>query len=166
MKPRAQRQAWWASLSPAERDAYIQRRAARKARQPNTTALEAMARVDLANELGVFMAEVPDADVQARIRQMRTAGTDTPQGRNPPMTAVYAVRTAGPQPHPITGTLTGEQAQAIRSAHYALHARGRGKDGIHTTTVACRVIRELLTILGDLTGITSATDVLAFEEAP
>jgi hypothetical protein len=78
----------------------------------------------------------------------------------------YEIRTAGPQPHSVTGTLTGEQAQAIRSAHYALEARGRGKGGIHTTTEACRVIRELLGILGDLTGINSATDVLPFEETP
>jgi hypothetical protein len=58
--------------------------------------------------------------------------------------------------------ITPEQAQTIRSAHRALEARGRGKGGPHSTTEACRIIRELLDVLADLTGITSATDVLPF----
>jgi hypothetical protein len=41
----------------------------RQAASPSREALEAAARVDLANALGVFMGEVPDADVASRIQQ-------------------------------------------------------------------------------------------------
>lgn len=56
--------------------------------------------------------------------------------------------------------LTPEQERIIRDAHWAMEARGRGKSGIHTTTDACRVIRSLLDVLAELTGIDSAGDVL------
>lgn len=62
-------------------------------------------------------------------------------------------------------TMTPEQERIIRAAHFAMDARCRGKQGIHTTTEACRIIRELLDILGDLTGIRSAVDVLPFDGA-
>lgn len=70
-RTKAQRQAWWASLTPDEKAAYIERRAARRSANPSRVALEAMARVDLANEMHVFMHEVPDEDVAARMREMR-----------------------------------------------------------------------------------------------
>jgi hypothetical protein len=60
--------------------------------------------------------------------------------------------------------VTAEQAETIRQAHYALAARGRGKSGVHTTTDACRVIRSLLDVLAELTGIDS--EALPFGESP
>ena len=60
--------------------------------------------------------------------------------------------------------VTAEQADTIRQAHYALAARGRGKSGVHTTTDACRVIRSLLDVLAELTGIDS--EALPFGERP
>ena len=56
--------------------------------------------------------------------------------------------------------VTPEQERIIRAAHWALQARGRGKYGVHTTTDACRVIRQLLDVLTELTGIDSATETL------
>lgn len=70
-RTKAQRQAWWASLSPTEQAAYIERRAAWKSTHMSPAALEATARVTLANEMHVFMDEVPDEDVAARMREMR-----------------------------------------------------------------------------------------------
>jgi hypothetical protein len=67
---------------------------------------------------------------------------------------------------PIPAPITGRQEQTIRQAHRALDARGRGKGGIHTTTQACRTIRDLLDILAGLTGITSADTALPFGETP
>ena len=60
---------------------------------------------------------------------------------------------------------TADEEQVIRRAHHALDARGRGKSGVHTTTEACRVIRELLDVLAAITGIDSATDTLPFRTA-
>lgn len=71
-RTKAQRQAWWASLTSAEQAAYIERRAARKSANPSPVALEATARVTLANEMHVFMDEVPDEDVAARVREMQS----------------------------------------------------------------------------------------------
>jgi hypothetical protein len=67
-KTKAQRQAWWASLSPQEQDDYIARTQERKATAPNAAAREASARLDLATERGCFMGEIPDADVAERLR--------------------------------------------------------------------------------------------------
>jgi len=63
-------------------------------------------------------------------------------------------------------SVTPGQAAAIRSAHHALEARGRGKGGPHSTTDACRIIRDLLDVLAGLTGITSASETLPFAEVP
>ena len=41
--------------------------------------------------------------------------------------------------------------------------RGRGKSGVHTTTEACRVIRELLDVLAAITGIDSADETLPLQ---
>lgn len=68
-RTKAKRRAWWASLSPEEQDAYIARTQERKASSPNAAAREAGARLDLANERGGFMGEVPDADVAERLAQ-------------------------------------------------------------------------------------------------
>lgn len=70
-RSKAQRQAWWASLTPAEQAAYIEQRAARKSANPSPAALGATARVTLARERHCFMDEVPDEDVAARMREMR-----------------------------------------------------------------------------------------------
>lgn len=69
-RTKKQRQAWWASLTPAEQAAYIERSAARRTANPSREALEAMARLDLATECGCFMADVPDEDVTARMCEM------------------------------------------------------------------------------------------------
>ena len=71
-RTKAQRQAWWASLSAEEQAAYIERRAARKSAHMSPAALEATARVTLANERHCFMHEVPDEDVAARMREMQS----------------------------------------------------------------------------------------------
>lgn len=63
-------------------------------------------------------------------------------------------------------TVTPEQAAIIRSAHHALDTAGRSKAGPHTVTEYRRLARELLDLLGDLTGVTSASDVLPFGKAP
>jgi hypothetical protein len=60
-------------------------------------------------------------------------------------------------------TVTPEQAGIIRSAHHALDAAGRSKGGPHTVTEYRRLASQLLDLLGDLTGITSASDVLPFD---
>lgn len=62
--------------------------------------------------------------------------------------------------HGSVPSVRPEHERAIRDAHFALEARGRGKSGVHTTTDACKVIRSLLDVLGDLTGITGSTDEL------
>jgi hypothetical protein len=62
----------------------------------------------------------------------------------------------------MTTTLTQEQEQAVHDAHWALEARGRGKAGIHSTTEACRVIRDLLAVIEDVTGIGAADPALPF----
>jgi hypothetical protein len=74
-RTKAQRQAWWASLTPAEQAAYIERRAAYKSAHMSPAALEATARVTLAREQHCFMAEVADEDVAARMREMRATDT-------------------------------------------------------------------------------------------
>lgn len=56
--------------------------------------------------------------------------------------------------------LTADQERVIRAAHWALEAGGRGKAGIHTTTDARKVIRSLLDVLTELTGIGSASETL------
>lgn len=70
-RSKAQRQAWWASLTPDEQAGYIERRAARRSANPSPEALEATARVTLANEMRCFMDEVPDEDVAARMKEMQ-----------------------------------------------------------------------------------------------
>ena len=73
MRSKEERQAWWASLPPAERDAWIERRQARKeaerAAHPSYEVREATARLDLATEQGCFMRDIPAADVAARMQQ-------------------------------------------------------------------------------------------------
>lgn len=59
---------------------------------------------------------------------------------------------------------TVDEARVIRAAHRALDLRGRGKSGVHTTTDACRVIRELLDVLAAITGINSAGETLPLEQ--
>jgi hypothetical protein len=63
---------------------------------------------------------------------------------------------------PMTDTVavTPEQERIIREAHWALEARGRGKGGVHTTTDACRVIRSLLDVLAEVTGVGSSSETL------
>jgi hypothetical protein len=68
-RTKAQRQAWWASLTEDEREAYIQRSQARKEAHPNATAREATARLELAQLRGCFMSDIPDEDVAARLRE-------------------------------------------------------------------------------------------------
>jgi predicted Fe-S protein YdhL (DUF1289 family) len=67
-RTKAERQAWWASLTPEEQDAYIERVKARKGESP--AAREASARLDLAEERHCFMADVPDEDVAVRLTEM------------------------------------------------------------------------------------------------
>jgi acetyl-CoA acetyltransferase len=62
--------------------------------------------------------------------------------------------------------VTADEARVIRAAHRAMDLRGRGKSGVHTTTDACRVIRELLDVLAAITGIDSANEPLPFEQHP
>lgn len=68
-RSKAQRQAWWASLTPEEQSAYIERTQQRKAEQPNAAAREATARLEIAQARGIFMYEVPDEDVAAKLRE-------------------------------------------------------------------------------------------------
>lgn len=73
-RTKAQRSKWFASLTPEQRAAYVNRKVAEKAaRAPSREAEEASARLDLAQERGCFMRDVPDADVQARIAQEHDA---------------------------------------------------------------------------------------------
>jgi hypothetical protein len=72
-KSKAHRQAWWASLTADEREAYIQRTQARREARPNATAREATARLELAQLAGCFMYEVPDSDVAARLLEQEGA---------------------------------------------------------------------------------------------
>jgi hypothetical protein len=58
---------------------------------------------------------------------------------------------------------TDDKARVIRAAHRAMDLRGRGKSGVHITTEACRVIRELLDVLAAMTGIDSAEETLPLE---
>lgn len=58
---------------------------------------------------------------------------------------------------------TADEARVIRSAHRAMDLRGRGKSGVHTTTQACQVIRELLDVLAAITGIDSANETLPLQ---
>jgi hypothetical protein len=62
---RDERRAWWASLTPAEQQAYIERRQAARAAEPSAEAREAEARLDLATQRGCFMRDIPDRDVTA-----------------------------------------------------------------------------------------------------
>lgn len=55
---------------------------------------------------------------------------------------------------------TAGEEQVIRAAHRAMDLRGRGKSGVHTTTEACRMIRDLLDVLAAITGIDSADPTL------
>jgi hypothetical protein len=81
-KTKAERQAWWASLSPQEQAAQVERWQARKAAKRSETTREAEARLDLANERGVFMAAVPDEDVAARLAaEDPRIGSDNLPGR-------------------------------------------------------------------------------------
>jgi hypothetical protein len=59
----------------------------RKAKAPSPEAREAMARLDIATERGIFMADVPDADVAARL-----AGSEHQEDRA--MTPAGELRTA------------------------------------------------------------------------
>lgn len=68
-RSKAQRQAWWASLTPDERESYIEKSQARKEARPNATAREATARLELAQERGCFMVDIPDEDVAERLRE-------------------------------------------------------------------------------------------------
>jgi hypothetical protein len=70
-RTKEQQRAWWAALSPGEREAYIAHIQARKAATPNAVALEASARLDIAIERGCFMTEVSDQDVAARLAGRR-----------------------------------------------------------------------------------------------
>ena len=58
---------------------------------------------------------------------------------------------------------TDDEACVIRAAHRAMDLRGRGKSGVHTTTEACRVIRDLLDVLAAITGIDSADQALPLQ---
>jgi hypothetical protein len=75
MRTRTARQAWWAGLTPAQRDGYISRQARRKedARRdnPSRQVREANARLDLATERGCFMTDIPDEDVRQRMEEDR-----------------------------------------------------------------------------------------------
>jgi hypothetical protein len=67
-KSKAKRREWWATLTTAEQAAYVEKKLAEKATKPlSGEALEASVRLDLANERGCFMSEIPDADVAERI---------------------------------------------------------------------------------------------------
>jgi hypothetical protein len=72
-RTKQQRSKWFASLTPEQRAAYVDRKvaekAARAARAPSRETQEASARLDLATERGCFMGAIPDADVQARLAQ-------------------------------------------------------------------------------------------------
>jgi hypothetical protein len=70
-KSRAQRREWWASLTAGQQGDYIDAAQLRKASRPNAAALEASARLDLAAERGVFMVDIPDAAVAARLLEMK-----------------------------------------------------------------------------------------------
>lgn len=73
-RTKAQRSKWFASLTPEQRAAYVDRKVAEKAaRAPSRETQEANARLDIAQERGCFMRDVPGADVQARIAQERDA---------------------------------------------------------------------------------------------
>lgn len=73
-RTKAQRSKWFASLTPEQRAAYVDRKVAEKAaRPPSRETQEANARLDLATERGCFMRDVPDADVQARLAQQHDA---------------------------------------------------------------------------------------------
>ena len=71
-KAKADRQAWWASLTADEQSAYIDRAKQRKVANPSRETREACARLDLATERGCFMTEVPDEDVIARLAKTTT----------------------------------------------------------------------------------------------
>jgi hypothetical protein len=58
---------------------------------------------------------------------------------------------------------SADEARVIRAAHRAMDLRGRGKSGVHTTTEACRVIRDLLEVLAAITGIDSADETLPLQ---
>ena len=62
----------------------------------------------------------------------------------------------------LRARVTLNQERVIRAAHCAMDLCGRGKSGIHTTTDACRVIRELLDVLAAITGIGLADETLPF----
>jgi hypothetical protein len=69
-RTKQQRSKWFASLTPGQRAAYVDRKVAEKAaRAPSRETQEASARLDLATERGCFMGAIPDADVQARLAQ-------------------------------------------------------------------------------------------------
>lgn len=69
MSGKQKRSKWFASLTAEQRTAYVEKKIAEKAdRPPSAEALEACARLDLATERGCFMREVPNADVQERLR--------------------------------------------------------------------------------------------------
>ena len=59
-----------------------------------------------------------------------------------------------------SASLTPDEEATVRAAHWALEARGRGKGGFHSTSDAARVVRDLLTILGRLTGIDAGGETL------
>lgn len=73
-RARSTRSKWFASLTPEQRAAHVERKIAQKAeRAPSRETQEANVRLDIANERGCFMRDVPDADVHARIAQERDA---------------------------------------------------------------------------------------------
>jgi hypothetical protein len=68
-------QLWYASLTPAEKAAWVSKKQAEKAkRAKNAEHLEAEARLDLAEARHCFMRDVPDADVEALLRERKRAG--------------------------------------------------------------------------------------------
>jgi hypothetical protein len=70
------RQAWWASLTSEQKAAYVERKTAgreeKRVVSPGYQHQEANARLDLAEERGCFMRDIPAADVAERIRNRRT----------------------------------------------------------------------------------------------
>jgi len=68
------RRNWWASLTPDEQAAYIERKNAAKAANPSQQAREAAARLELADERHCFMSDISDEDVRARMEDRSAYG--------------------------------------------------------------------------------------------
>lgn len=68
-------QLWYASLTPAEKTAWLSKKQAKKANRPETPEhLEANARLDLALQRRCFMRDIPDGDVAALVRERTDLG--------------------------------------------------------------------------------------------